>query len=249
MNVFVKCCLIFTLFSFGFFSPIFAQTADEILSKIDENMSSINRKVESEMVIHGRRKSRTVRSISFSEGDQKSLTEYVSPAREKGTKMLKLEDRLWIYAPSSDRIIQISGHMLKQSVMGSDLSYEDMMDDRKLTDIYDASVVGEDIYDERPCWVLDLMANVDDVSYHQRKVWVDQERFVPLKEELYAKSGQLLKKTTLSDVKKMDGRWFPTRINYKDMLKDGKGTDYIIHSIHFDVNIPAHVFTKASLGK
>jgi hypothetical protein len=41
--------------------------------------------------------------------------------------MLRLENQLWIYSPSTDRNIQNSGHMLRQSVMGSDLSYEDML--------------------------------------------------------------------------------------------------------------------------
>ncbi len=96
--------------------------------------------LESEMVIHGRRNGRTVSSKGYTEGTAKSFTEYLSPEREKGTKMLKLDDKLWIYSPSSDRTIQLSGHMLRQSVMGSDLSYEDMMEDRKLTEMYNAKV-------------------------------------------------------------------------------------------------------------
>lgn len=37
------------------------------------------------------------------------------------------------------------------------------------------------------------------------------------------------------------------KMNYKDVLKDGKGTDWIILSIQFDQPIPNHVFSKASL--
>jgi hypothetical protein len=118
--------------------------ANEILERIDQNMSSENRVFESSMTIHGKRSSRTITSKTWSVGDEKSFTEYLSPAREQGTKMLKLEDQLWIYSPSTDRTIQISGHMLRQSVMGSDLSYEDMMDDRKLTETYDAEVIGNE---------------------------------------------------------------------------------------------------------
>lgn len=223
--------------------------AVQILNKVDQNMSSDNRIFESQMVIYGRRGSRTITSKSWSEGDQQSLTEYLAPAREKGTKMLKLEDRLWIYSPASDRSIQLSGHMLRQSVMGSDLSYEDMMEDRKLTDIYDAEVIGEETLQDRACYILELNANVEDVAYHKRKIWVDQSRFVPLKEELFAKSGQLLKKTELSEVVQVQGRWFPKKVLYKDMLKDGKGTEFVITSIQFDQNIPAHIFSKASLKK
>ncbi len=224
-----------------------AQDAKEILETVDKNMSSKNRIFESDMVIHGRRSSRTISSISYSEGDIQSFTEYLAPAREAGTKMLKLENKLWIYSPSTDRIIQISGHMLRQSVMGSDLSYEDMMDDRKLTDIYDAAIVGHEEIDGRDTYVLDLVANVADVAYHAQKMWVDSERFVPLKQEMFAKSGQLLKRTTLSDVQKVQGRWFPMTMVYKDMLKDGKGTEFRLTKARFDQEIPEYIFTKAAL--
>jgi hypothetical protein len=163
--------------------------------------------------------------------------------------MLKLEDNLWIYSPSTDRTIQLSGHMLKQSVMGSDLSYEDMMENRKLTEMYTAEVLGEETIDGRQTWVLHLKAKVEDAAYDSRKIWVDTERYVPLKEELYAKSGQLLKKTVMTDIKQIDGRWYPTKMNYKDMLKDGKGTDFVVLEIEFDAEIPEYIFTKASLKK
>lgn len=226
-----------------------AQTANEILDKVDKNMSSENRVFESTMIIHGKRNSRTITSKSYSVGDKKAFTEYLSPAREQGTKMLKLENQLWIYSPSTDRTIQISGHMLRQSVMGSDLSYEDMMDDRKLNEVYDAEIVGDEEIDERKTWILELKAKVTDVAYASRKVWIDQKRYIPLKEELYAKSGQLLKRSTLSDVVQIDGRWFPRTIVYKDMLKQGDGTEFKITSIKFDQDIPEYIFTKASLKK
>jgi len=221
--------------------------ANEIIKKIDQNMSSENRVFESSMTIHGKRSSRTITSKTWSVGDKKSFTEYLSPAREQGTKMLKLENQLWIYSPSTDRTIQISGHMLRQSVMGSDLSYEDMMDDRKLSDTYDAVVTGTEEIDGRKTWVLELTAKVEDVAYARRKLWVDVERFVPLREELFAKSGQLLKQSTLSDVIQKQGRWFPTKIVFKDMLKQGDGTEFKITDILFNQDIPDHVFSKASL--
>lgn len=163
--------------------------------------------------------------------------------------MLKLEDKLWIYSPDTDRIIQLSGHMLKQSVMGSDLSYEDMMEDRELLDMYDAKISGEEVIDDRNTWIIELEAIVDDVTYYRRKMWIDQERYVPLKEELYAKSGQLLKKTTMSEIVKIEGRWYPKKINFKDMLKSGKGTDFIIIDIQFNPDIPSYIFSKAALKK
>ncbi len=241
--------LITLLFALLSITQTNAQDATAILNKVDDNINSTTSITKSDMIIYGRRNQRTVTSVGYSEGKNKSFSEYLAPARERGTKMLKLEDNLWIYSPSTDRTIQLSGHMLKQSLMGSDLSYEDMMENRKLTEMYDAKVIGEETIDERKTWVLQLNAKVDDASYDSRKVWVDTERYVPLREELFAKSGQLLKRTELKDVKKIDGRWYPTKMNYKDMLKDGKGTDFIVLEIEFNVEIPAYIFSKGALKR
>ena len=218
-----------------------------ILQKVDQNMSSKNRVFESSMTIHGKRNSRTILSKTISEGTKKSFTECLSPASEKGTKMLKLQKQLWIYSPSTDRIVQISGNMLRQSVMGSDLSYEDMMDDRKLTEIYSAIVFGEETLNGRQTYVVELTAKVENVAYFKQRLWIEQERFIPLKEDLYAKSGQLLKRVDFNDVQKIQGRWFPTTIIYKDVLKDGNGTEFNMRSVKFDQDIPEYIFTKAAL--
>lgn len=223
--------------------------ADNILQKVDQNLSSINRVMESSITIHGKRGSRTIVSKTYAEGSTKSFTEYLSPAREQGTKMLKLNNQLWIYSPSTDRTMQLSGHMLRQSVMGSDMSYEDMMDDRKLTEIYTATLQGKEIYTNRNCYVINLTAKTNDVAYYSQKMWVDAERYVPLKQELYAKSGQLLKRLEMSDIVKVQGRWFPMTMLYKDMLKNGNGTKFSITTIEFDVAIPSHIFTKAVLKR
>jgi outer membrane lipoprotein-sorting protein len=242
----MRTCLVFLTLLF-FPGILHSQDADAILKKVDQNMSSANRIFESTMTVHGKRTSRVITSKSWSAGNKRSFTEYLSPAEEQGTKMLKLERQLWIYSPSTDRTIQISGHMLRQSVMGSDLSYEDMMDDRKLTDVYTAKVTGNEKIGERNTWVLSLTAKVEDVAYYSQKVWVDQERYIPLKQELYAKSGQLLKQTEMKDVTHVEGRWFPMTITYKDMLKQGSGTEFKITNIKFDQQIPDYIFTKAAL--
>ncbi|MFZ3044325.1 MAG: outer membrane lipoprotein-sorting protein [Desulfatirhabdiaceae bacterium] len=221
----------------------------EVLKKVDANMTSETRVITSKMIIHDRRDTRTVEAKTWSQGDQRAFTEYLAPPRDQGTKMLKLEDRLWVYSPDTDRIIQISGHMLRQSVMGSDLSYEDMMEDPRLSEIYDAAVTGVEIVDGRPCWVVRLTARKDDIAYQSRTLWVDQARYVPLKEELYAKSGKLLKKTDIKDFKQIDGRWFPFLMIFKDVLKTGDGTEFIMQSIEFNVPIPEHLLSKAALRR
>ena len=224
-------------------------SGDDVLKRLDQNMTSNSKVVVSKMIIHGRRGSRTIESKSWIQGTDQSFTEYLAPAREKGTKMLKLGDQLWTYSPSTDRTIRIAGHMLRQSVMGSDLSYEDMMEDPELHKIYSANIIKEEILNERLCWILELIAKKEDVAYHSRKLWVDKDRFVALKETRYAKSGKLLKTTEIKEVKKVENRWVPMRIVFKDELKSGDGTEFIVDSIEFDVAIPDYIFSKASLRR
>jgi outer membrane lipoprotein-sorting protein len=228
-----------------------AQNPDgkEILRRIDQNMSSENRIFTSRMIIHGQRNNRTVESKTWTLGENKSYTEYLFPARDQGTKMLKLEDQLWIYSPSTDRIIQIAGHMLRQSVMGSDMSYEDLMEDNRLSNHYNAEVTGTEEVGNRICWIVTLTSFDPAMAYQIRKLWVDQERNIPLREELFAKSGSLLKRTEMSNVESIHGRWFPKRIVFKDVLKEGEGTEFLILEIQFNAVIPDYVFSKASLKK
>jgi outer membrane lipoprotein-sorting protein len=230
-------------------APAQTPAAAVILDRVDQNSVAGNRVLVSEMTIHSRRDSRSIKSKSWIEGEDKAFTEYLEPAREKGIKMLKVGDQLWTYAPDADRTIAISGHMLRQSVMGSDLSYEDMMEDHKLRDAYEAAVAGEDTAIERPCWVLTLTAKRDDVAYSSRKIWVDKERFMVLKEERYAKSGKLLKTLEVKSVARFKDRWVATAAVFKDALKQGRGTEFKILSIEFDAAIPEALFTKASLRK
>ena len=246
--------MIFKAFIITSFSLLLGQsnelTVEEIITAMDDNLNAKSRVMTSKMIVHGRRSSRTIESKNWVIGINQAFTEYLSPPREAGTKMLKLEDKLWTYSPQTDRVIQISGHMLRQSVMGSDMSYNDMMEDRPLLELYEAILEGSVIIDGRDHWIMLLKAKVKGLSYPQRRSWIDKEYLLPMKEELYAKSGKLLKTATMDGIKKIQGRWFPSRYLFKDELKrNSKGTEWHIDDIQFDVNIPDKRFSKSNLRK
>jgi hypothetical protein len=224
-------------------------SGDEILKKVDQNMFSENKITNSRMVIHGRRESRTITAKSWQRSTDKTFTEYLAPPRENGTKMLKLQDNLWTYSPSTDRIIMISGHMLRQSVMGSDLSYEDMMEDPHLPNLYSAEIISEEAYNGHQCWKLELTSKKEDIAYSKRQVWVDKTRFVLIKENLFAKSGKLLKTLDIRELMQVQNHWIAKSVLYKDVLKEGEGTEFFVDSIVLDATIPDYLFSKAALKK
>ena len=225
-------------------------TVQNIIQAMDDNLNAKSRVMTSKMIVRGRRSSRTIESRNWVVGIDQAFTEYLSPPREAGTKMLKLYDKLWIYSPQTDRVIQISGHMLRQSVMGSDMSYNDMMEDRPLEELYEATLEGSVLIDGRDHWIMHLEAKAKGLSYPKRRAWIDKEYLLPMKEELYAKSGKLLKTSAMDGIKKVQGRWFPSRFIFKDELKrNSKGTEWHIEDIEFDVDIPESRFSKAKLRK
>ncbi|HIC39271.1 MAG TPA: outer membrane lipoprotein-sorting protein, partial [Candidatus Marinimicrobia bacterium] len=61
---------------------------------------------------------------------------------------------------------------------------------------------------------------------------------------------KLLKTSTMDGIRKIQGRWFPSRFIFKDELKrNSKGTEWIIDEIEFDRDIPERRFSKALLRK
>jgi len=239
--------LLATLLAFSF-SPQ-SPSGDVILKKVDENMFSENKISVSRMVIHGRRDTRTVESKSWQRGTSESYTEFLAPAREKGTKMLKLKDMLWDYSPSTDRTIMISGSLLRQSVMGSDLSYEDMMEDPHLPNIYSAKVMSEDTLFGRDCWILDLTAKKEILRIITVVCGSIKTGMCFCEENLYAESGKLLKTMDVREVMRVQGRWLAKSVLYKDVLKDGEGTEFLVDSIVLDADIPDYLFSKAALKR
>ena len=63
--------------------------------------------------------------------------------------------------------------MLRQSVMGSDMSYNDMMEDRPLEELYEATLEGSVLIDGRDHWIMHLEAKVKGLSYPKRRAWID----------------------------------------------------------------------------
>ena len=181
-------------------------------------------------------------------GAEKALVEFTNP-QDKGTKYLKINKELWIYFPSEQDVVKISGHMLKEGMMGSDVSYEDALESDALHKKYSAAISGEETFEGHPCYVLTLDALVKDAPYYKRKMWVDKELFIQRKEEMYAKSGTLLKVSHVLDVKKIGSRHFPAKIEMVNMLRKNTKTVFEMSDIVFDVKLDRNIFSLQNLQR
>ncbi|NMB25762.1 MAG: outer membrane lipoprotein-sorting protein, partial [Firmicutes bacterium] len=223
-----------------------AMTAEEIIQKRDSNEYVKTAIAESKMVIVSGKREMTKTMITYAEDDH-ALTVFTNP-RDRGTKFLKRGDDLWMFFPDAEDLIKISGHMLSQGMMGSDFSYQDVMESDKLTDLYAFELLGEEELDGRPCYILEGVAvEGKQVSYYRRKSWVDKERFVGLKEELYARSGRLLKIMSTKKVELLEERWYPVEAVMEDKLRKNTRTEFYVEAIEFNPEIPAATFTLENL--
>lgn len=236
---------------FIFVAPCHAEEIDaqKLLELVDDNLWANTKFITGRLIIDNGRKVRTLVQDSWMEGVDRSYSHYKSPAREKGTKMLKIAGKLWMYTPRTDRKILIAGHLLRQSMMGSDLSYEDMMEDHKLSHSYSATHEGFEELSGTRCAILQLVARDKKTTYQTRKVWIDSKRKTVLKEERFAKSGKLLKRIMFKDYEQIGERLFPRTMVFRDMLKENTQTTYKFDVIKFDVEIPKKYFSQSILKR
>jgi len=232
---------------FGCFSLLYGQnlilTGIGILQKIDENEFYKTIEYTGSMTIHIDEEIRTKRMTTQAKTEgQKALVEFTNP-EDYGTKYLMMEDELWIYFPSEEEIVKISGHMLKEGMMGSDFSYEDALEANKIAEKYEVTIAGQDTMNGHACWVLKLNAKVKDVPYYSRKMWVDQELFIPWKEEMYAKSGRLLKEMNVLEIEQFGTRYFPVKSEMVNKLRKNSKTVFELEDISFDVDLPDNMFS------
>ncbi len=134
--------------------------------------------------------------------------------------------------------------------MGAEMSYNDMMEDRPIEDLYSANIQQSIEINGRDHWIIVMDAKVNGLAYPKRKAWIDKEYMLPVKEEFYAKSGKLLKTSSMDSIRMIENRWFPTRFIFKDGLnRNSKGTEWIIDEIEFNAKIPEDRFNKSKLRK
>lgn len=225
-------------------------TASEIIAKMDDNLTFESRRSRTKMIVKDGRTTRVYEMVGYGRGEDDAAIEYVEPPREKGTRMLKLGDQLWIYMPSVDRVQKISGHMLRQGMMGSDVSYEDLMTSQELEKLYQAEVTGEGNVDGRATWTLELKAKDSSVSYPKRIMQVDKELYIPTEQKLYALSGMLLKTWTMSNVKEFPGgRKYPTKMMIQDHLKKDSSTTLEFTEMEFGVKLQDQIFARRWLQR
>ena len=231
-------------------SPVFAAdpAAAELLARVDANEVYASITYSGEMVIEYQGKRYVKKFQAAARGGTDSFIEFTN-SEDRGTKYLKKEGRLYVYSPDTEEVMLISGHLLKESMMGSDLSYEDAVENEKLSARYVPTLAGKEEAGGRMAWVLELAAKKKTESYPKQRLWIDVENGDVLRSEQYALSGAKLKEYLLIKAESIGSRRFPVEVQMRDLLRKGSRTVFRMSDVILDAAVPDSVFSQRNLKK
>ncbi len=227
-----------------------AQDMKELVKKADEKFRGLSSLGEMTMTIQRPTWSRTVSMKSWTLGNEFSMIYITAPAKEKGQVFLKRNNEMWNYVPSIERMIKIPPSMMMQSWMGSDFTNDDLVRESSLVKDYEHRLLGEDKIEGYNCYKIQLIPKEDaPVVWGKIITWVSREELFWLKGEYYDEDGNLTNTEILSEIKQMDDRKMPTKLEMIPADKQGQKTMMTFDDLKFNVKLDESFFSQQNIRK
>lgn len=189
----------------------------------------------------GDKRTFTIESWSAN-GGEKSVMRFIAPPPSKGIGMLAHDhgDNIWAYFPDSDDLRKIASSARKQSMQGSDFSYEDMSAG-EFGRRYRATKVATEELDGKECWKLELVPTGSS-TYKRVVIWVDRDKLIPYRAFHYNQDSKHIKTLVFSGWKKVKGTWTPFTMTMKN-LERGSQTVIEIKKLKYNLETDDSKFT------
>ncbi len=183
---------------------------------------------------------RTASFRAISQGG-KIWAEVLSPADAKGRKYIaESKGSMWFWKPGLSRSVSVSKRQrLSGDAAIGDIASTSYVDGYKLESSSAGEVNGE------AATVYILKANSLSDTYREIRYWVTRKGSLGKKAEFYAKSGTLIRSSTMKYDNKVKGKPFLSKMTIKDSSK----TINLSFSEVKMGNYPPALFDKKSLGK
>lgn len=228
----------------------FAQDAKEIIAKSDELIKSKSSFAEFSMEIIKTDWSRSFGMKSWAVEPDYAIIYVTEPARDKGTVTLKRKKEVWNWIPAAQKVIKIPPSMMLQSWMGSDFTNDDLVKESSIVNDYTHNIVREEKYKEYDCYVIESIPTEDaGVVWGKLLTWISKEYYFSLKTEFYDEDEFLVKKYIGSEIKKMDGRTFPTHWEMLPEERPGEKTTFTYENIQFNYPVNESFFSERNMKR
>lgn len=229
----------------------FGQDAKEIVKKADEKWNG-EKSSQGTMTMTIVRPTweRTIQFKIWTLGRDYSMTLITSPAKEKGQAFLKRETEMWNWMPSISRMIKLPPSMMADGWMGSDYTNDDILKESSMVVDFTHKIVGSEIIDGWDCWKIEMLPNEDAAVVWGKIIkWISKDEYLMMKSEYYDEDDYLVKTEFGSDVKVMDGRKIPCKIEIVPADKENQKTVVILDDIEFNVSIQDSFFSQQNMKR
>jgi outer membrane lipoprotein-sorting protein len=226
-------------------------SAKEIVRKADEkfNGEKSSYSLMSMMIIRPSWK-RTIEFRNWTLGRDFALTLITAPPREAGQSFLKRGSEMWSWNPAINRLIKLPPSMMSQGWMGSDYTNDDILKESSVVNDYNHEIAGEEKIGDRLCYKIRMTAKENaSIVWGRQLRWIDKKEFITLKAELYDEDGTLVRTETGSDIKIMDGRTIPSRIELTPADEQDNRTVVEIKEIKFNVPVAEDFFSQQNMKR
>ena len=214
---------------------LFAQDATEIVKKADQKMRGTTSQANMVIRIVRPSWSREMEVKTWMKGTAYAMILIKTPARDKGTAFLKKKKEVWNWLPTLERTIKLPPSMMSQSWMGTDFTNDDLVKESSVVEDYTHSIVGDTVIAGRNCYIIRLIPKPEAaVVWGKLILCIDKQDFLELYTRFYDEQGSLQNTMHADEVKIMDGRLIPTRMEMVPADKPEQRTEIIYKSILFD---------------
>lgn len=226
-----------------------SQDAREIIRKANDKFNGETSSISTmSMTIIRPTWERTITFKNWTKGTDFALTLILSPAREKGQTFLKRANEMWIWSPTISRLTKLPPSMMSQGWMGSDYTNDDIMKESSVVDDYTHEIIGQEEIEGRLCYKIKLTAKEDAaVIWGSQIRWIDKKEFLFLKSELYDEYGYLIRTETGGDIKMMDGRLIPARLELIPADQEGYRTVVVFETLQFNKAVDDSFFSQQNM--
>ena len=204
---------------FGFMP--FAQAAEINLTEIVQKSLAVNKVLDSTSdatftLINKTGQERVRKTFGVSKlqangEDNMRMTRFMAPADVKGTVSLLIEhsagdDDIWIYLPALKKVRRLVSSNKKDSFVGTDFSYGDVIGHK--VNEWNYKLLREEEADGAPCYVIEATPKSDAVrnnsGYAKRVTWIRKDNFFAIKGDLWDEAGEPVKTFHMTELQEVD---------------------------------------------
>jgi hypothetical protein len=193
--------------------------------------------------------------------DVKSISIVLEPANERGIGMLSFsyddtdrDNETWIYLSALGKVKRMSTSSSDDedtesaSLFGTEITIEDQ-ETGKLDD-FNYEILGEGKFRGREVVIIESTPKPHRLKksrYGKTRSWIDLERFITLKVQMFDKNKKPIKQLDAGKVEKINDIWMSRSLTFMNLVTQ-RLTNMKIEAINFNIKIEPSFLTKRALN-